>query len=191
MNKITLVLFLVLVSFLVHSAAYKFTANDKLPFGQYNPAAPSEVNDFELLMGRAECLTSTRIDKDNWTTPVDMMWTFKYIMNGMAVQDEVLRSDGTHAGSIRQYNNETELWLVYFYSNTAFPDQLPTWVGGKEGADLVFSKAQQAPNGTDGKYRVKFFDITPSSYEWVGEWVDLTEQIVYPTRKISCKKKPL
>ena len=41
----------------------------------------------------------------------------------------------------------------------------------------------------EGYYRLTFYDMTEKGYEWIGEWVDKAETIVYPTWKISCLKR--
>ncbi|ULC60281.1 hypothetical protein MBM09_04650 [Flaviramulus sp. BrNp1-15] len=49
-------------------------------------------------------------------------------------------------------------------------------------------KEQTAPNGTEGFYRLTFYDISKSGYKWVGEWVDKSESVVFPTWKINCTR---
>ncbi len=171
------------------SGTYMYVPNQQHPYGQLNPAAPPAVKDFAALIGRAECISTARIDQNNWAKPQAMTWVFKYIMNGMAVQDETHKVDGSHSGSIRQFNPETGKWLVHYYTTNAVPDVLPAWQGGAEDGNLVFRKAQQAPNGMEGKYRLTFYNISADGYEWKGEWVDAAEQVVYPTWKISCVKQ--
>ncbi|MEP5610934.1 MAG: hypothetical protein ABJP45_01730, partial [Cyclobacteriaceae bacterium] len=99
----SIILILVLQSFYSFSQ-YDYAATAENPFGKLNPDAPKEVADYKNLIGICDCKSVTRIDRDNWADTVDMKWTFKYIMNGLAVQDQTLKADGTHSGSIRQYN---------------------------------------------------------------------------------------
>ncbi len=172
-----------------HADNYDFAPSKQHPYGRANTSAPAAVKDFAPLIGRSECLSTARIDQNNWADPIKMIWVFKYIMNGMGVQDETLKSDGSHGGSLRQYDPESKQWMVHYYTTKVVPSQLPSWQGGVEGGDLVFRKEQQAPNGMDGKYRLTFHNITPESFEWKGEWVDVAEQVIYPTWKISCVKK--
>ncbi|MEZ4918132.1 MAG: hypothetical protein R2792_03410 [Saprospiraceae bacterium] len=61
-----------------------------------------------------------------------MTWTFKYIMNGMAIQDETLKADNTYSGSIRQFNPETQKWNVHYYSKLRQHPALSSWEGGKK-----------------------------------------------------------
>jgi hypothetical protein len=177
---------LLLVSFTVFSQ-YNYKSSDAFPFGQPNPEAPQQITDYEAMIGICNC-TSTRINQDGtWTEPEAMTWTWKYILNGMAVQDETLKSDGSHSGSIRQYIADSSKWYVHWYSSKTPTSTLPIWEGNKkDDGTIVLYKEQKAPNGTEGFFRLTFYDISNSGYKWVGEWVDKTESVVFPTWKIDC-----
>lgn len=187
--KTFLGLFLFLYVTSVYSQ-FKYEASASHPFGKINPEAPKELKDFDLLIGECNCISRTRKANGNWNEPVNMIWRFKYIMNGMAVQDETLKEDGTYSGSIRQYSKDSLRWYVHYYSSAVASPVLSTWEGNKkENKNIVLYREQKAPNGMDGFYRLTFSDISKSGYQWIGEWVDTKEQIVFPTWKISCTKK--
>ncbi|MFK8165085.1 MAG: LytTR family transcriptional regulator DNA-binding domain-containing protein [Lewinella sp.] len=113
----------------------------------------------------------------------------KYIMNGFAVQDETLKADGKHSGSIRQYDAEKNIWLVHYYASASTSAPLPHWTGSNaSGEELIFSREQKAPNGAEGTFRLRFHDISKSGYRWVGAWVSKDESVIYPTWKIECTK---
>ena len=164
------------------------------PFGQANPAAPPQILDFQHLIGLSECKSEARNPDGSWKDSVGMTWRFKYIMNGMAVQDETLKEDGAHSGSIRQYSKELSSWFVHYYSIRSVPNakststQLSSWEGGLKDGSMVLYKEQKSPRGADGYYRLTFSDMAPEHFNWVGEWVDKEEKIVYPTWKIACTK---
>lgn len=160
------------------------------PFGKAHPDAPKELMDFQPLIGQSKCKSSTRNQDGSWVEAIDMLWTFKYIMNGKAIQDETLKSDGGHSGSIRQFNADSSKWYVHYYSSGGIPKTLPSWEGSKtEDGNIVLYRDQKAPNGTDGFFRLTFYDISEIDYKWIGEWVDTTETVVFPTWKISCIKE--
>ncbi len=74
-------------------------------------------------------------------------------MNGMAVQDETWKVDGTHSGSIRQYNADSSRWYVHYYSASSAVNTLPAWEGNKnENGKIILYRKQRAPNGMDGYY---------------------------------------
>ena len=186
-NTIIILAFLLSLSSLY--SQYKYAPSKDNPFGQANPEAPKQIRDYEALIGTCDC-TSTRKNQDGtWTEPENITWTWKYIMNGMAVQDETLKPDGSHSGSIRQYIADSSRWYVHWYSSKTPSATLPTWEGNKkDNGNIVLYRERAAPNGTDGFYRLTFYDISKSGYKWVGEWVDQKESVVFPTWKIDCKR---
>ncbi len=159
------------------------------PFGVINPEAPKEVADFAPLIGTCDCESIARNNDQTWAEPQQMTWTFKYIMNGMAVQDETLKEDGGHSGSIRQFIADSSKWYVHYYSNKSPSTSLSSWEGGKRGDSIVLYRDQKAPNGTDGFYRLTFSNISEEGFNWVGEWTNTTETFTFPTWKINCIKR--
>lgn len=169
---------------------YDFEPTTEHPFGLPNPNAPQELLDFAPMIGECDCKSQSRNSDQTWAEPVDMVWRFKYIMNGMGIQDETLKSDGKHSGSIRQFVPDSTRWYVHYYNSGAPSTVLPVWEGNmnKEGK-IVLYREQKAPNGTDGFYKLSFYDMTNKGYKWIGEWVDKTESVVFPTWRIDCTKK--
>ncbi len=164
--------------------------SEKNPFGQPHPNAPEQIKDFSELIGTCTCKSITRLDKDTWADSVDMTWTFKYIMDGMAVQDETLKSDGKHSGSIRQFIADSSKWYVHYYSSATPTTTLSTWEGNKnEDGNIVLYRDQKAPNGMEGWYRLTFSDMSDKGFHWVGEWTTKDETFAYPTWRIFCKRK--
>ena len=171
-------------------AQYEYEPNDEYPFGRINPEAPKEVSDFAALIGECKCKSVARIDQNTWADSVDMIWRWKYIMNGWGVQDETLKADGTHSGSIRQFNADSSSWYVHYYSNATPLPTLSSWEGGMKGDNIVLYKDQTSPGGIDGYYRLTFSNISNKGFNWVGEWVTKDEtSFIYPTWKIFCKRE--
>ncbi|GMN10873.1 hypothetical protein MTsPCn9_28150 [Croceitalea sp. MTPC9] len=183
----TYYLLLVLCIPMLSLGQYKFEPSQEYPFGLPNPKAPKELLDFAPLIGECNCKSQNRNPDQTWAEPVDMKWRFKYIMNGMAVQDETLKADGRHSGSIRQFIADSTKWYVHYYSSAAPTPKLSAWKGVKNNnGDIVLYKEQKAPNGTDGFSRLTFSAINEKGFKWVGEWVDTTESVVFPFWKIDC-----
>ena len=172
-------------------AQFDFEPSAAHPYGLPNPEAPKELLDFAPMIGECDCKSQTRNPDQTWAEPVDMLWRFKYIMNGMGVQDETLKLDGKHSGSIRQFIPDSTRWYVHYYSSGAPSTILPTWEGNKsEDGKIVLYRDQKAPNGMDGSFRLTFYDMSGEGYKWIGEWVNPDETIVFPTWKIDCTKRP-
>lgn len=159
------------------------------PYGLQNPEAPEQLDDFKPLIGLCDCVSERRNQEGGWAEPVKMTWKYKYIMNGMAIQDETLKADGAHSGSIRQFNADSLKWYVHYYSSLTPTPTLSSWEGVKNNdGKIILYKPQKAPNGTDGFSRLTFYDISKTGYKWIGEWVDTSESIVFPFWRIACTR---
>ena len=187
MKKTIFLLLIPLVCFSQVPDAYEASLNH--PYGQLNPEAPQEVADFAPLIGTCDCVSTSRNQDGTWADSQHLTWKWKYIMNGTAVQDETWLEDGTQAGSIRQFIADSSKWYVHYYSNRGPTTVLPAWEGGKRGDRIVLYREQQAPNGMDGFYRITFSEMNETGFKWLGEWVDTTEKIQYPTWRIDCRKR--
>ncbi|MEP0986849.1 hypothetical protein [Ekhidna sp.] len=188
MKTLSLVILVLITNSL--TAQYEYEPSEDYPFGRLNPEAPKQTADFEPLIGLCKCKSVARVDQNNWADTVMMDWTFKYIMNGLAVQDETLKEDGAHSGSIRQYNADSASWYVHYYSSSVATPTLSSWEGDKnENGDIILYREQKAPNGMDGFYRLTFSNISNNGFNWIGEWVNTTETFSYPTWKIYCTRQ--
>ena len=195
MTKFTPCCFFVLLLFtssnLTAQADYKYAVSEKHPFGLPNPDAPPQILDYAPIIGICDCKSIARNQDQTWQTePVDMIWRFKYIMNGFGVQDETLKSDGTHSGSIRQFDQDSSKWFVHYYTNRGVTPVLSAWSGNKnDNGDIILYKPQKAPNDMDGFYKITFSEISEEGFNWLGEWVNTAETFSFPTWKIECKKR--
>jgi len=191
--KFSLFFFLLVFTPLILSAqtaTYSFDANPEQPFGLPNPEAPPQILDWAELIGECDCKSIARNPDKSWGDTTDMVWRFKYIMNGFGVQDETLKADGKHSGSIRQFIADSARWYVHYYSSNGPTSVLPAWEGNKnKDGDIILYKTQKAPNGMDGFYKINFTDISSTGFNWLGEWVNTTETFSYPNWKIFCKKR--
>jgi hypothetical protein len=186
MKQSLLLLSFILIAITTVSAQTENEPSKAFPYGQPHPDAPEQIKDYEPLMGECDCKSTSRKQDGTWNAPVDMVWRWKYIMNGNAVQDETLKADGANSGSIRQFIADSSKWYVHYYASKKPSTTLSTWTGNKKDGKIVLYKDHTAPNGTPGYYRLSFYDISKTGYKWVGEWVDKTETTVYATWKIEC-----
>jgi hypothetical protein len=161
-------------------------------FGKPDPKAPAQIRDYDELIGMSDCVSRLRALDGTWGDPQKMIWTFKYILGGTAVQDETDKEDGFYAGSIRQFNAEDSSWYVHYYSNRGKPPAvLPAWKGARTGNEMLLSSEQKAPNGAEGFYNIRFYDISESGFKWSGNWTSKDGSVVFENWKIECKKRDL
>ncbi len=187
MKKLTTLLFLGMV--MLATAQNEYEPSETNPYGSKNPEAPEQLDDFKPFIGECNCESESRNQDGTWAKAVKMTWKFKYIMNGMAIQDETLKADGKHSGSIRQFHKDSLKWYVHYYASAAPTTTLSTWEGNKtDDGKIILYKPQKAPNGTEGFSRLTFYNITDKGYNCLGEWVDKSETVVFPFWKISCTK---
>jgi len=185
MKTHSIILCLLLMTIAGH-AQYEATLQN--PYGLPNPDAPEQIKDYQGLIGECSCISVRRNPDQSWGEEVPMKWTFKYIMNGMAVQDETIKADGKHSGSIRQFHKDSLRWYVHYYSSGAPSTILPVWEGTKKDNEITLYREQKAPNGAEGYFRLRFHDIDKKGYKWVGAWTSKDEKTVFPTWKIICTR---
>lgn len=184
----SLLTFLIVIFQVQAQSEFAYEPSASHPFGLPNPSAPENIKDWDELIGLCHCTSSTFQNDRTWSDPVNVKWRFKYIMNGTAVQDESLKSDGIHSGSIRQFNSANSSWNVHYYSSAQTPKDLQSWNGKREGDKIVLYDEQKAPNGMDGFYKISFTDISKKGFNWLGEWVNPDESVKFPLWKIKCTK---
>lgn len=170
-------------------AQYDYEASVEHPFGLPNPEAPEQIMDFAPMIGECDCTSVKRNPDSSWDSPKKMLWRFKYILNGMAVQDDAFVEDGSYGGSIRQFIPDSTRWYVHYYSYNFPTTTLPAWEGTRNDSSIVLYNAQKAPNGMEGFYKITFYDMVDNGYKWKGEWVNTDESIVYPTWTIECTRR--
>lgn len=187
-----LLLFLFLYSVVCYSQNDdNYEASDAHPFGRVNPKAPDQIKDYSMLIGSCDCLSTQRNPSGTFQDTLKSQWEFKYILNGMAIQDVTLKSDGSSSSSIRQYNADSARWYVTYFAGAAANPTPKTWAGkAREGSTMVLFADQKAPNGMQGNSRLTFYDISEKGFKWKGEWLSKDGTIVFPFWMIECKKNP-
>ena len=117
MTRYFLFINLVLLCVLSAFGQYEYDVSKDYPFGRANPEAPQQVKDFEPMIGECDCISVLRKQDGTWAEEEEMLWRFKYILNGMGIQDESFRKDGSYSGSVRQYIADSSRWYVHWYSS--------------------------------------------------------------------------
>ena len=157
-------------------------------FGAIHVDAPDALADYEEMIGSCDCKSLQRNPDGTWQDTIKMVWNFKYILNGLAVQDETWKSDGTYATSIRQYNTDSLKWMVTYFASGSAPYNLPTWAGRRKDNVIELTRPQIAPNGMEGYSKLTFYDIASTGFKWKGEWIKNDQSVVYPFWYIDCIK---
>ena len=166
-----------------------FEPSNDYPYGQPNPEAGASIEDWAPMIGSCTCQSVQRNPDGTWKDTISMDWTWKYILNGTAVQDLSLKEGSLYATSIRQYHPDSSEWIVTFFSYPGVAISPGTWRGGKQtDGTIVLSQPQKAPNGMDGFSRLTFYDINDQGYRWKGEWVKDDETVIWPFWHINCSR---
>jgi len=161
-------------------------------FGMPDPEAPPQLLEYRELIGISDCSSRSRALDGTWGEPQEMVWSFRYILGGTAVEDSTVRSDGFHAGSVRQYSPDDGSWYVHYFSTQKNkPATLPSWKGGRQGNEIRLTRDQKAPNGAEGYYKIRFYDISDSGFKWLGAWESKDGSVVFENWTIDCKKRAL
>jgi hypothetical protein len=171
------------------SVSKEYEPSMDYPYGRLNPNAAIQIADYKEMIGSCECRSTRRNADQSWQDPLDMIWEFKYILNGTAVQDEVWRENELYATSIRQYQADSARWVVTYFSYPAVSTSPGIWQGNRLEEEIVLKMPQKAPNGMAGFSQLTFYDISNEGFKWKGEWVDKSNTVVFPFWKIDCKKK--
>ena len=98
-----------------HEDWIKYEASPTQPFGQKNPEAPTQLDDFKPMIGICNCNSLKRNSEGTWGDTTQIIWSFKCILNGTAIQDQTW-GDNVYASSIRQFHVESEQWVVGYSS---------------------------------------------------------------------------
>ena len=191
MKKTTLILFFLAVSSYLIAQQDSWSAyesSDAHPYGMKHPDAPEQLDDFKPMIGTCDCKSLSRNQDGSWQDTTQMVWTFKYVLNGTAIQD-LTWHETFSATSIRQFQPDSLKWVVTYASSKGISLKPGAWVGEKEEEEIVLRLPQKAPNGMDGARRLTFTNISEKGFDWRGEWVNEEQGIVYPFWLIWCEKR--
>ena len=190
MKTILLLSVLLLIYGALAAQPGQYEPSDKNPFGLKNPDAPPQLSDYDKLIGTSICKSINRNLEGVWQDTVSMKWTFRYIMDGTAIEDVTIKDDGAHGMSIRQYRPDSAKWYVTYFSRNNPPNVASVWSGNAtESGEILLEKNQSAPNGLKGISQLKFSKINEEGFNWEGSWIGIDTAIVFPFWRIHCVKK--
>ncbi len=166
-----------------------YEATTTHPFGKPNPEAGAAIEDWKKMIGTCHCTSVQRNQNGTWQDTIEMDWTFRYILNGTAVQDISLKEGSLYATSIRQFHQDSNEWVVTFFSYPNVSLSPGTWRGGRDGDDIVLKRPHTTGSGLQGVSQLTFYDITDEGYRWKGVWIKDDGTVTWPFWSIDCRRK--
>ena len=184
MNEISLVhwrkLWTLLVSLVVILTIKATNAvSTDFPYGQANPDAPAELQQFDFLIGEFNRRERIRNRDGSWGSWQKGEWNARYFMNGPGIIDATRNFEtGIVTENTRIYDEQENIWKVIWIRLPDYSTLLAE--GGKDGDGMTLVNV--ATND-----RWVFSDITETGYLWTltieiqGEYVPVRE--IETTRK--------
>jgi hypothetical protein len=138
-------------------------------YGSLNPAAPAELATFSFLVG-TWAGTGTFRDPQGTLTSFDVQWIGRYVLNGMAIADEVRRPEvagGTVDGiSLRYFDAGTKAWTIEFvnFVQSFLRAQVNPEAGAVTQDGARITVAQSGPGGAPGREVYTVVDASHFTY---------------------------
>jgi hypothetical protein len=140
-------------------------------FGRLNPLAPPETEHWGRLAGVWSCTIPTTTP-DGAPGQSRATWTWRYILDGHAVQDVYVGHRGQgqpdfYGTGVRIYHPGTETWEISWIANspsTGIAPRITRFTATSEGGDIVMRRAEGDP-----EWRVVFHDIGDDTFAWRSE----------------------
>lgn len=125
-------------------------------YGTLNPLAPAELATFSFLVGKWTGSATYR-DPEGKLTTYELQWIGRYALNGMAIVDEMRRSQALGGGvdglSLRYFDAENRTWTIEFlnFVQSFLRKQVNAGVGAvtQQGARITIE--QSGPGGAPGR----------------------------------------
>lgn len=140
---------------------------DVKDFGQLNPNAPPETEQFGRLVGAWDCTIANLNADGSWSTN-QATWIWKYILDGYAIQDHWLnpvdleknpQGRDLYGTNLRIFNPQLKIW------QNAWLENGNNSMSGIWEAKLKDDGSIHMYDET-GDWRIKFYNITEDSFDW-------------------------
>ena len=136
-------------------------------FGTLNPTAPPETRHWGQLAGVWGCVVSTPADGGP-VTESTATWTWRYILDGHAVQDVYASGTSSFRGTgTRIYHSSTASWEISWTANSppaAGVPRITRFTATSTDNEVVMRRGNGDPN-----WRTVFYDIGPERFAWLSE----------------------
>lgn len=153
-------------------------------FGQLNPTAPPETQQFQFMIGKFKCQDSLLIN-GTWKQSI-ATWESSYILNGFGIKD-TYRNDSYAGTSIRFFNSSKQKWDVYFFGMPG--EHTGLWEGEELDGKMIMRQKRTGANGENLESRLTFYNIDENSFDWKGELWDLDQSTATENWKIKAKRE--
>ena len=145
--------------------------------------APPELEQFGQLAGVWNVTVEMRAQDGGWVPSAPGVWAWKYAIGGFAVQDLWYQGADNLPAYMAQLGRDylltanrifdvtTRQWQIAWMANgagEAMGSDYGTFTAVYEDGEIVMSSPQD--DRAVGLQRVRFFDITPHSFEWQSEY---------------------
>lgn len=135
-------------------------------YGVLSPAAPAGLGVFSFLIGKWSGTAKARI-ADGTTVDYRFDWIGRYILDGMAIADEMRMSDsGAVQGMSFRHLDATGQWTVEFlnFNGSFIRKQVAAGVGALTQEGNVVTISQPGLNGALGRERYTVLDANHFTY---------------------------
>jgi hypothetical protein len=149
-------------------------------FGKAHPDAPPEIAQFGRLVGIWRAEQEVRTKDGGWAEGEPAVWTWKYVLDGFAIQDLWLHTEehlpaylgplgrSYQLTTLRIWERGSSSWRVAWAANGAGKTpgmDFGTFVGRGDGDDVVMHG-----ESAFGQQRVTFSKVTANSFVWTSEY---------------------
>ena len=158
-------------------------------FGEAHADAPPQIAEFGRFAGRWKCGVNERRPDGSWRTrPDNIIWTFFYTLNGMAVQDiwspedQSQMSEGI-ATNLRLFNAATQTWNTSWTNTVQASFEL--WSGGNINNEMVMTSIRDRR-----PVKIRFFNILKQQFQWSYEAATTSSGAEFaPVMQLLCQRQ--
>ncbi len=153
------------------------------PFGARNPDAPSEISQYEFMIGEWSCDERYRQPDGGWKTHPSLVRGV-YFLNGYGILNQTYLAQEASLMTY-QFNQESGTWWII---NSRAPGFSSTeWVGKKEGDSMVARRdGKTSPNGPERSLKITFHNIKMDSFQWKLEVINVSGP--FSVREKTCSR---
>jgi len=136
----------------------------------YRSGVPSEASQFDFLIGEWEARTTRYRPDGSELGGYAGTWRARHLHDARMVLDEFTaflddRSEISYMATLRTFSGATGRWEMTFLIAHQ-PQLIRSFSGRFEAGEMRLDGEGHTLSGDPVKARVRFFDITPTSFEW-------------------------